>query len=126
MSKYLERLKAKIGKAPTLGGAKSDEIKPSRAHATPIRKHRLDFDTFDTAPTKPFSKYVPPFDADGVPCGGCPSCGLGEFWRYPKFHAQHDPRGWICWFCSPPPAGSGPFDFCGVPDSQLGRNPWTP
>ena len=61
----------------------------------------------------------PPLDAEGVPCGGCPSCGQGEFWRWPKFHPEHDPRGWVCWFCSPPPPDSGPCDFCGVPDQML-------
>ena len=63
-------------------------------------------------------QFCPPYDAEGVPCGGCPSCNQGEFWRYPKFHKDHDPRGWVCWFCSPPPEGSGPCDFCGVPEGN--------
>ena len=62
--------------------------------------------------------YFPPLDAEGVPCGGCPSCNQGEFWRWPKFHKDHDPTGWVCWFCSPPPHGSGPCDFCGVPEDN--------
>jgi hypothetical protein len=62
---------------------------------------------------------APPLDADGVPCDRCPSCGRGEFWRWPKFHRQHRPEGWSCWFCSPPPKDSGPCDFCGVPDQML-------
>ena len=61
-------------------------------------------------------KITPPFDADGVPCGMCPSCHRGEFWRWPRFHPDHKPNGWVCWFCSPPPEGSGPCDFCGVPE----------
>jgi hypothetical protein len=63
------------------------------------------------------AEVTPPLDAEGVPCGGCPSCGQGEFWRWPRFHKDHDPRGWICWFCSPPPPYSGPCDFCGVPEN---------
>jgi hypothetical protein len=59
---------------------------------------------------------IPPLDAEGVPCGGCPCCGRGEFWRWPKFHREFNPRGWRCWFCAPPPPDSGPCDFCGVPD----------
>jgi hypothetical protein len=46
----------------------------------------------------------------------CPTFGLGEFWRWPKYHKDHDPTGWVCWFCFPPPQGSGPCDFCGVPE----------
>ena len=65
----------------------------------------------------------PPMDADGVPCGGCPGCGQGEFWRWPKFHAEHDPADWRCCFCDPIPHGSGPCDFCGVPDSMLKAAP---
>jgi hypothetical protein len=64
----------------------------------------------------------PSLNAEGVPCGGCPECNHGEFWRWPKFHKDHDPNGWICWFCSPPPHGSGPCDFCGVPDQMLKRS----
>ena len=61
----------------------------------------------------------PPMDADGAPCGGCPGCGQGEFWRSPKFHPEHDPADWRCGVCDPIPHGSGPCDFCGVPDSML-------
>ena len=63
---------------------------------------------------------TPPRDAEGVPCGGCPSCGRGESWRWPKFQKDHK-HHWICLFCSPPPRGSGPCDFCGVPDHMLMR-----
>jgi hypothetical protein len=61
----------------------------------------------------------PPTDAGGVPCGGCPSCGQGEFWRWPKFHPQHDipPTGAAA--SAIRSRGSGPCDFCGVPDSML-------
>ena len=69
--------------------------------------------TIGTEISGPFS---PPYDAEGDPCGVCPSCSRGEFWRWPKFHKDHDPRGWVWWFCSPPPEGSGPCDFCGVPE----------
>lgn len=60
-----------------------------------------------------------PMDANGVPCGGCPGCSQGEFWRWPKFHPEHDPADWRrCCFCDPISHGSG-SDFCGVPDSML-------
>ena len=96
-------------------------------HQKPLTKEvpkvpKPGFVTFVTAPTRAFS---PPLDAEGVPCGGCPSCGQGEFWCWPKFHRQHNPRGWVCWFCSPPPADSGPCDFCGVPDQMLRGPPAT-
>src|SRR5262245_5681153 len=78
----------------------------------PLSSHNV---TNVTGISGPFS---PPLDPKGVPCGGCPSCNQGEFWRWPKFHKAHNPTGWICWFCSPPPAGSGPCDFCGVPDGR--------
>jgi hypothetical protein len=58
---------------------------------------------------------IPKQISAGLPCGGCPTCGKGEFWRWAKFHPQHNSRGWIWWFCAPPPAESGPCDFCGVP-----------
>jgi hypothetical protein len=75
------------------------------------------FEAFEGAPTRRVSKIKPPpLDSDGVPCGVCPSCGRGEFWRYPKFHPKHDHRGWRCWFCDTIPAGGGPCDFCGVPE----------
>jgi hypothetical protein len=62
------------------------------------------------------SRVSPQLNPDGVPCSQCPSCSRGEFWRYPKYHKDHDPNGWVCWFCSPPPRNSGPCDYCGVPD----------
>ncbi len=64
-------------------------------------------------------KPAPPLDANGAPCGGCPGCGQGEFWRWPKFHSEHNPADWRCCFCDPIPHGSGPCDFCGVPDSMV-------
>lgn len=81
------------------------------------------FDSFDSSQVGHISEISPPLDAEGVPCGGCPSCNQGEFWRWPKFHPDHNPTGWVCWFCSPPPHGSGPCDFCGVPDGMLSREP---
>jgi hypothetical protein len=63
------------------------------------------------------SKHVPPLDRD-VPCGLCPTCGQGEFWRPSRTTAV-----WRCWFCSPPPEGWGvrDLDFAGVPDASLNR-----
>ena len=77
------------------------------------------FVSFGSAQGRPISEIAPPLDAEGVPCGGCPSCGRGEFWRWPKFHAEFTANNWRCWFCAPPPPDSGPCDFCGVPDQML-------
>lgn len=115
MGKYLDMLRAE-----TNGVRPAKPSKPSKAPQGLQREGMPPpFEGFEGAKGRRISKSViPPFDADGIPCGGCPSCGLGEFWRYPKFHAEHDPRGWVCWFCSPPPQGSGPCDHCGVPDNH--------
>jgi hypothetical protein len=107
-NKYLDMLKAEFPET-RLGGALSKLPKPG-------------FDSFGSSHVRPISDFSPPLDAEGVPCGSCPSCGQGEFWRWPKSHPQHNPRGWACWFCSPPPKDSGPCDFCGVPDQMLKRD----
>jgi hypothetical protein len=106
-NKYLDMLKAE--KSETALGEELPKLpKPG-------------FVGFGTSGLGAFSRISPPLDAEGVPCGGCPSCNQGEFWRWPRFHKEHKPNGWICWFCSPPPERSGPCDFCGVPDSMLGN-----
>ena len=79
--------------------------------------------SFVSTQERPVSDFTPPYDAEGVPCGGCPSCKQGEFWRWPTFHKNYDHRGWVCWFCSPPPEGSGPWDFCGVPEDNAEDTP---
>src|SRR5262249_20852035 len=101
-NKYLEMLTAKKKKK----GLGREPSKPSK----------LGFEGFEGTQVGAFS---PKLDPDGVPCGVCPSCHRGEFWRWPRFHKDHSPTGWICWFCSPPPHGSGPCDFYGVPDQML-------
>ena len=108
MSDWLRRLHTLVGEPDPCDN--SDEMRRNS-----ISSHNVTNVTGISGP------YSPPFDAEGVPCGVCPGCSRGEFWRYPKFHKRHDPIGWICWFCSPPPEGSGPCDFCGVPDSMLKR-----
>jgi hypothetical protein len=106
MSKYLNRLKFVLGEKP-LPEELTKPTKPS-------------FVSFGSAKGMPISEIEPPpLDAEGVPRGGCPSCGRGEFWRWPEFHREFDSRGWRCWFCEPPPPDSGPCDFCGVPDRYL-------
>ena len=42
-----------------------------------------------------------------------------SFGAGPSFMPEHDPADWRCCFCDPIPHGSGPCDFCGVPDSML-------
>ena len=104
-NKYLEMLKAENSEKPlgqelpklTKGGSVS----------------------FVSTQDRPVSDFTPPYDAEGVPCGGCPKCNQGEYWRRPKFHKDHDPTGWVCWFCSPPLADKFCCDFCGVPDGML-------
>jgi hypothetical protein len=102
-NKYLEMLKTDFGKKPL----------PNE----PSKSSKLNFEDFESSEERPVSEIPPPpFTSAGIPCGVCPSCRQGEFLRYPKFHKDHDHRGWVCWFCSPPPEGSGPCDFCGVPE----------
>ena len=104
-NKYLEMLKTDFGKKPL----------PNE----PSKSSKLNFEDFESYKERPVSEIPPPpFTSAGIPCGVCPSCSRAEFWRYPKFHKDHDPRGWVCWFCSPPPEGSGPCDFCGVPEDN--------
>ena len=110
-NKYLEMLKAQKSKKPP-----GEE--PSKPSKPPLCSSLTGFEGFEGTPVGAFSEFSPPLDAEGVPCGGCPSCNQGEFWRWPKFHKDHDLRGWVCWFCSPPPGGSGPCDFCGVPEDH--------
>ena len=105
MSDWLQRLNALVGEPDPCDN--SDEMRRK-----PLSSHNV------TIVTGISGQISPPLDAEGVPCGVCPSCGQGEFWLWPKFHKEHDPRGWVCWFCSPPPEGSGPCDFCGVPDDH--------
>jgi hypothetical protein len=64
----------------------------------------------------------PPLEADGeTPCGYCPTCGGGEFWRYPCFHSRHAKGDWRCLICLPIPPAAGPCDFAGVPDNLFPR-----
>ena len=115
-NKYLEMLKAeKSKKPPGEGLPKLSKIAPCSS--------LNNFGSFDGSQLGAFSEFSPPLDAYGVPCGVCPSCDRGEFWRWPKFHKNHDPRGWVCWFCSPPPRDSGPCDFCGVPEDNAEDTP---
>jgi len=104
MTKYLNRLKDLLGEKPL----PKEPSKPSK----------LGFEGFEGGHSRHISEIKPPrLDSEGVPCGLCPSCGGGEFWRLPVFHPRHNPRGWWCCSCSPIPKGAGPCDFCGVPDS---------
>jgi hypothetical protein len=106
MGDWLQRLHTLIGEPDPCDN--SDEMRRNS-----ISSHNV---TNVTGISGPFS---PPLDAEGVPCGLCPSCNQGEFWRRPKFHKDHDPTGWICWFCKPP--GDFCSDFCGVLDENERR-----
>jgi hypothetical protein len=110
-NKYLEMLKAKNSKS-TQGRNPQNPQNPNRD------EQRASFEGFEGSQVGAFSEFSPPLDAEGVPCGVCPNCRRGEFWRRPKYHPDHNRTGWICWFCWPPPHRSGPCDFCGVPDQS--------
>jgi hypothetical protein len=120
-SKEMPVIAAPIGNAPTIGPAKTDKSQSRAEAGKAFTTFDTPFDSFDRSQGKPLSDIAsPPLDAEGVPCGNCPSCGQGEFWRRPKFHRDHNPRGWACWFCSSPPDNWGvrDLDFCGVPDKR--------
>ena len=104
-NKYLEMLKAENSEKP-LGQELPKLTEPP-------------FVSFVSREVGDFSEFSPPRDAEGVPCGGCPKCNQGEYWRRPKFHKDHNPTGWVCWFCSPPLEDKFCCDFCGVPDGML-------
>src|SRR5262249_3133903 len=89
-NKYLEALKAEKSKKSLV-----------REYS---KSSKLNFEDFESTQTGGVSKISPPLDAEGVPCGGCPTCGQGEFWRWSRSHPKHNPTGWICLFCVPPPA----------------------
>ena len=93
-NKYLEMLKAEKSK-------KHPGEEPSKPSKIALGSSLNNFEGFEGTQVGAFSEFLPPLDAEGVPCGLCPSCNRGEFWRRPKFHKEHDPTGWICWFCSP-------------------------
>jgi hypothetical protein len=106
-NKYLERLKAETAKKSIVG------------ELTKLTKPP--FVSFDSSEVKRFS---PPLDANGMPCGPCPNCGQGEFWRWPKFHPKHDPRGWLCWFCAPPRPIAGHATFMECLKSRVSTARW--
>ena len=111
-NKYLEMLKTDFGKKPLPKDSKPSFEGFEGTQDRPISG----FEGFEGTQDRPVS---PPYDAERVPCGGCPKCNQGEYWRRPKFHKDHNPTGWVCWFCSPPLEDKFCCDFCGVPDSML-------
>jgi hypothetical protein len=115
-NKYLEMLKAEKSK-------KHPGEEPSKPSKIALRSSLNNFEGFEGTQVGAFSEFSPPLDAEGVPCGLCTICRRGEFWRWPKFHKDHSPNGWVCWFCSPPPPGGGPCDFCGVPEDNAEDTP---
>jgi hypothetical protein len=134
-NKYLERLKGEISKSPqgrysqNLQNPQGEEpSKPSKPPSNfqkglgevPSKPSKLGFEGFEGNQVGGFSEIAsPPLDANGVPCGVCPKCNLGEFWQWPKSHPDHDPRDWRCLHCRPIPSGAGPcMTFCGVPDGK--------
>ena len=104
-NKYLEMLKTDFGKKPL----------PQE----PSKLTKINFCQFcQLRRIGPFQIFHPLTMPRASPAVSARAVSQGEFWRWPKFHKDHDPRGWVCWFCSPPPEGSGPCDFCGVPEDN--------
>ena len=108
-NKYLEMLKTDFGKKPL-----PEEL--PKLTKPPLRSSLNNFVSFVSSQDRPVSDFSPPLDAEGVPCGLCPTCRRGEFWRWPKFHKDHNPTGWGLLVLLPASPGGGPCDFCGVPD----------
>ena len=42
------------------------------------------------------SRFMPELDANNRPCGACPKCNGGSFWRFP-----HSETLWYCIDCEP-------------------------
>jgi len=61
VSRYLDRLKLVL-REKRLPDELTKPTKPT-------------FVSFVSAQSRPISEIAPPLDAEGVPCGGCPSCG---------------------------------------------------
>ena len=62
-NKYLEMLKTDFGKKPL----------PKE----PSKLQNSYFEGFEGTQDRPVSDFSPPYDAEGVPCGVCPSCQPG-------------------------------------------------
>ena len=75
MSDWLQRLNALVGEPDPCDN--SDKMRRNS-----ISSHNVTNVTGISGP------YSPPYDAEGVPCGVCPTCHRGEFWRRPKFHKR--------------------------------------
>jgi hypothetical protein len=44
---------------------------------------------------------APPLDPEGLPCGPCPTCANGRFWKDARLPCEGP--GWRCEACHPPP-----------------------
>ena len=69
-NKYLEMLKTDFGKKPL----PQEPSKPSK----------FIFEVFEGTRDRPVSAFSPPYDAEGVPCGVCPSCGRASSGAIPS------------------------------------------
>ena len=65
-NKYLEMLKAEKSK-------KHPGKEPSKPSKIALRSSPYIFEGFEGTQVGAFSEFSPPLDAEGVPCGGCPS-----------------------------------------------------
>jgi len=125
-NKYLEVLKARPGgqeknlKSPQVGNCQNCQNPPEGALSKLQTLSKPSFGSFGSAQVGAFSEnHAPPLDAEGTPCGLCPTCNLGEFWQRPRSHPDYDPRDWRCLRCRPILAGAGQYmTFCGVPDGK--------
>ena len=129
-NKYLEMLKAEkskkpLGKEPSKPSklSRDEQMTPGYVPSKPSKlyggEQRAIFEGFEGSQVGGFSEFSPPLDAEGVPCGLCPSCHRGEFWRWPRFHKDHNPTGWVCWFCSPSARGVALATSAACPSQML-------
>src|SRR5689334_24957475 len=75
-NKYLEMLKAKKSK-------KHPGEEPSKPSKIALRSFLNNFEGFEGTQGGAFSEFSPLLDVEGMPCGLCPTCHRGEFWRWP-------------------------------------------
>jgi hypothetical protein len=77
-NKYLEMLKTDFGKKPLpKEPPKLTKFKKPLSDEPP-KLTKFNSVSFVSSQDRPVSDFSPPYDADGVPCGVCPSCSRGE------------------------------------------------
>jgi hypothetical protein len=123
MNKYLQDLK--IQKGPRGGTPKTGETQPKVGADLPCAREDIGFGGFGGSTHRRFSGFEgPALDVYGDPCGLCPRCGQGEYWRRSKkyYPDVFDERSWACMRCNPPPKGEEHYcDWGRVPTPREAR-----